>query len=80
MIAFKALDGTLVKDQEEKLGKKLTSEEVEKLAQESIGEAVKLCVSAIRLYEPIWRETYTEAIKYMQENPMRQAPAQEGNA
>ena len=27
-----------------------------------------------------WRETYAEAIKYMQENPLKAAPAQEGNA
>ena len=80
MIAFKSLDGTLVKEQEEKTGKKLTAEEIEELTKKSIGEAVTSCVNAIRLYEPIWRQTYSDAIKYMQENPMKAAPAQEGNA
>ena len=55
----------------------LSNEEKQKMAQEVIGKAQGECVSAIRIYEPIWRETYAEVVKFMQENPLQ--PAQ-GNA
>lgn len=80
MTAFKSLDGTLFKDFEEKNGRKATAEETQNITKEVMEKAVQSCVAAIRVYEPIWRETYTEAIKYMQENPIKAAPAQEGNA
>lgn len=80
MNAFKALDGTLFKEFEEKNGRKATLEETQQLTKETIEHAAQACVNAIRVYEPIWRETYAEAIKYMQENPLKAAPAQEGNA
>lgn len=78
MTAFKALDGTLFKDYEEKNGKKLTAEETQKMAKEAIEKAAQGCVAAIRMYEPIWRETYAEVVKYMQENPLK-APESEDN-
>ena len=68
MNAFKALDGTLFKEFEEKNGRKATLEETQQLTKETIEHAAQACVNAIRVYEPIWRETYAEAIKYMQEN------------
>lgn len=81
MLAFKALDGTLFKDNEEKTGKKLTPEETQKMAKEVIEKAAGECVSAIRMYEPIWRETYSGVAKYMQENPLQQnASNEKGNA
>ena len=78
MQAFKALDGTLFKDYEEKNGKKLTPEESQKMAKETFERAAQECVSAIRIYEPIWRETYAEVANYMRENPLQPASA-EGN-
>ena len=78
MTAFKALDGTLFKDYEEKNGKKLTAEETQKMAKEAIEKAAQGCVAAIRMYEPIWRETYADVVKYMQENPLK-APESEDN-
>lgn len=77
MVAFKSLDGTLFKDHEEAHKVTLSNEEKQKMAQEAIGKAQGECVSAIRIYEPIWRETYAEVVKFMQENPLQ--PAQ-GNA
>ena len=77
MTAFKALDGTLFKDHEERHNVTLTNEEKQKMAQEAISKAQGECINAIRIYEPIWRETYAEVVKYMQENPL-QAP--QGNA
>ena len=77
MVAFKSLDGTLFKDHEEAHKVTLSNEEKQKMAQEVIGKAQGECVSAIRIYEPIWRETYAEVVKFMQENPLQ--PAQ-GNA
>ena len=46
----------------------------------SMNKAHAANVNAIRMYEPIWRETYADVVKYMQENPL-QAPANnEANA
>ena len=79
MTAFKALDGTLFKDYEQRHNVTLTNEEKQKMAQEAMGKAQGGCVSAIRIYEPIWRETYADVVKFMQENPLQPAAA-EGNA
>lgn len=70
MEAFKALDGTLVKEYETANNKKLTMEEVQKLTKEKIEAAAQECVRAIRIYEPIWRETYAGVATYMKENPL----------
>lgn len=70
LVAFKALDGTLVKEKEEKENRKLTAEEIQTLTKENIEKAGQECVNAIRLYEPIWRQTYSDVVKYMQENPL----------
>ena len=70
LTAFKALDGTLVKEKETKEDRKLTAEEIQALTKESIEKAGQECVNAIRLYEPIWRQTYSDVVKYMQENPL----------
>lgn len=70
LVAFKALDGTLVKEKEEKENRKLTAEEIQALTKENIEKAGQECVNAIRLYEPIWRQTYSDVVKYMQENPL----------
>ena len=80
--AFKALDGTLFKDYEAAHGGvKLSQEETQKMAKETIEKAAQECVNAIRVYEPIWRETYQEVVKYMQENPLKQeAPQEQPNA
>lgn len=77
MTAFKALDGTLFKELEEKTGKKPTAEETQKMAKEAIEKAAQGCVNAIRMYEPIWRETYADVVKYMQENPLKPAASDE---
>ena len=77
MTAFKALDGTMFKDYEEANHKTLTPEEKQTMAQEAINKAHAGNVNAIRMYEPIWRETYADVVKFMQENPLQ--PAQ-GNA
>lgn len=79
MSAFKALDGTLFKDHEERHNVTLTNEEKQKMAQEAMNKAQGGCVNAIRIYEPIWRETYADVVKFMQENPLQPATA-EGNA
>lgn len=71
MKAFKALDGTLYKEHEEAHKVKLTQEETQAMAKEAIEGAAQGCVNAIRVYEPIWRETYAEVVKYMQENPLQ---------
>lgn len=71
MNAFKALDGTLFKEHEEKTGKELTAEERQKMTKETIEKAAQECVNAIRMYEPIWRETYSDVVKYMQANPLQ---------
>ena len=71
MGAFKSLDGTLFKDYEEANKVTLSNEEKQKMAQEAIGKAQGECVNAIRIYEPIWRETYAEVVKFMQENPLQ---------
>ena len=80
--AFKALDGTMFKDYEEANHKTLTSEEKQTMAQEAINKAHTGNVNAIRMYEPIWRETYAAAVTYMRENPLRPAEekTEEGNA
>ena len=78
MKAFKALDGTLYKEHEEAHKVKLTQEETQAMAKEAIEGAAQGCVNAIRLYEPIWRETYAEVVKYMQENPLPQQGQAEG--
>ena len=70
LTAFKALDGTLVKEKETKEDRKLTAEEIQALTKENIEKAGQECVNAIRLYEPIWRQTYSDVVKYMQENPL----------
>lgn len=82
MTAFKALDGTLNKEFEEKNGRKPTTEEIQKTTKEAIESAAQECVNAIRIYEPIWRETYAQAVTYMRENPLKPAEekAEEGNA
>ena len=78
MKAFKALDGTLIKEMEDSSKKKLTPEEVQSVTKETIEHAANACVSAIRIYEPIWRETYADVVKFMQENPINnQAPAED---
>ena len=77
MTAFKALDGTLFKEHEEARKVKLTQEETQAMAKEAIEGAAQACVAAIRMYEPIWRETYADVVKYMQENPLN---SQETNA
>ena len=77
MKAFKALDGTLFKEHEEAHKVKLTQEETQTMAKEAIEGAAQACVAAIRMYEPIWRETYADVVKYMQENPLN---SQETNA
>ena len=77
MKAFKALDGTLFKEHEEARKVKLTQEETQAMAKEAIEGAAQACVAAIRMYEPIWRETYADVVKYMQENPLN---SQETNA
>lgn len=74
MTAFKALDGTLFKEYEEANKKELTAEEKQKMAQEALDRAANECVGAIRLYEPIWRDTYKGVTEYMQENPLRRGP------
>lgn len=78
MSAFKALDGTMFRDYEEKNKTKLTPEETTNMAKAAIEKAAQANVSAIRVYEPIWRETYAEAVQYMQENPI--APQGQANA
>ena len=78
MRAFKALDGTLYKEHEEAHKVKLTQEETQAMAKEAIEGAAQGCVNAIRLYEPIWRETYAEVVKYMQENQLPQQGQAEG--
>ena len=78
MSAFKALDGTMFRDYEEKNKTKLTPEETTNMAKAAIEKAAQANVSAIRVYEPIWRETYAEAVQYMQENPI--APQEQANA
>lgn len=70
MNAFKALDGSLFKDYEQKHGKKPTQQEAETMAKEAVEHAAQQCIQAIRMYEPIWRETYQDVVKYMQENPI----------
>lgn len=82
MTAFKALDGTLNKEFEEKNGRKPSAEEIQNTTKEAIETAAQKCVNAIRIYEPIWRETYAAAVTYMRENPLRPAEekAEEGNA
>ena len=80
MSAFKALDGTLFKDYEAANNKQLTNDERAAMAQEVMGKAHGACVTAIRTYEPIWRETYAEVVKYMQENPLQPAANTEANA
>ena len=75
MSAFKALDGTMFRDLEEKNNTKLTAEETASMAKAAIEKAANACVTAIRVYEPIWRETYAEVVNYMQENPIAQGPA-----
>ena len=77
MSAFKALDGTLFRDHEEAHKVTLTNEEKQKMASEAIAKAQGECVNAIRVYEPIWRETYADVVKFMQENPLQAA---QGNA
>ena len=78
MSSFKALDGTLFKEHEEKNKVELTQEEKSAMAKEAIEKGAQGCIAAIRIYEPIWRETYAEMVKFMQENPI--APQQEGQA
>lgn len=73
MVAFKALDGTLFKEHEEAKKVTLTNEEKQKMAQEALSRAHTECVNAIRMYEPIWRGTYADVMKYMQENPLQPA-------
>lgn len=82
MTAFKALDGTLNKEFEEKNGRKPSAEEIQNTTKEAIETAAQKCVNAIRIYEPIWRETYAAAVTYMRENPLRPAEekTEEGNA
>ena len=82
MTAFKALDGTLNKEFEEKNGRKPSAEEIQNTTKEAIETAAQKCVNAIRIYEPIWRETYAAAVTYMRENPLKPAEekAEEGNA
>lgn len=81
MNAFKALDGSLFKEYEQKHGKKPTQQEAETIAKEAVEHAAQQCVQAIRMYEPIWRETYQDVVKYMQENPIAPAgQAPEANA
>ena len=77
--AFKALDGTMFKDYEEANHKTLTVEEKQAMAQDAMNKANAANVNAIRMYEPIWRETYADVVKYMQENPL-QAPAANNEA
>ena len=48
------------------------------MAKPAIEKGAQGCIAAIRIYEPIWRETYAEMVKFMQENPI--APQQEGQA
>ena len=50
LTAFKALDGTLVKEKETKEDRKLTAEEIQALTKENIEKAGQECVNAIRLY------------------------------
>ncbi len=78
MTSFKALDGTLFRDHEEKNKVQLTQEEKGEMAKAAIEKGAQGCIAAIRIYEPIWRETYAEMVKFMQENPI--APQQEGQA
>lgn len=78
MRAFKALDGTLFKEHEEAHKVKLSQEETQTMAKEAIEGAANACVTAIRVYEPIWRETYAEVVKYMQENPLQAQANVEG--
>ena len=78
MTAFKALDGTMFRDHEEKNKVQLTQEEKAEMAKAAIEKGAQGCIAAIRIYEPIWRETYAEMVKFMQENPI--APQQEGQA
>ena len=72
MTAFKALDGSLFKDYEKKNNKTLTDEEKQKMAKEVIDKAASECVNALRIYEPIWRQTYSGVPEFMKENPLNQ--------
>ena len=78
MSSFKALDGTLFRDHEEAHKVQLTQDEKAAMAKEAVEKGAQSCIAAIRIYEPIWRETYAEMVKFMQENPI--APQQEGQA
>lgn len=73
MTAFKALDGSLMKDYEKDHGQKPTQQEAETISKEAVEKAAQQCIQAIRIYEAIWRETYQDVIKYMQENPITPA-------
>ena len=79
MTAFKSLDGTLVKDKEDKEGRKLTQDEIINLKKESLEKAGNENLQAIRVYEAIWKETYQGVIKFMQDNPLnnQQQPQEE---
>ena len=70
MTAFKSLDGTLIKDKEEKENRKLTQDEIINLKKECLEKAGNENLQAIRVYETIWKETYQNVVKYMQENPL----------
>jgi len=67
---FKALDGTLFKDYEEANKVTLSNEEKQKMAQDTLQKAANDSVNCIRLYEPIWRDTYKNLSEYMKENPL----------
>ena len=68
--AFKALDGTLIMEEENNLERELTQEEKIELAKKTIEEASNKINHNIRVYEPIWKQTYMEVVKYMNANPL----------
>ena len=77
MTGFKSLDGTLIKEIEERDNRKLSQEEIQNLRKESLEKAGNENLQAIRIYEAIWKETYQKVVQYMQDNPITQQPAQE---
>lgn len=72
MTSFKSLDGTLIKEKEEKENRKLTNDEINALRKETLEKAGNENLQAIRVYETIWKETYQGVVKFMQENPLNQ--------
>ena len=70
--AFKALDGTLVKEYQDAHKVQLSEAEIQEMTKKAVEDGAKQSVTCLQTYGPIWQETYTKVVEYMRNNPLNQ--------